>query len=214
MLRAILIVLLFGLFAQMAPAQPGPADEAMMDSGYGVYGEMRAYGARGGAGRGEYGVEAQIHRLVERWKASKQDAERGKIETWLRNGLKHEFKARLAAHEKEINELEEKVRQLRERLALRKEKQDEIVEHRLQQILRDAQGLGWGSEGRGSSATFYHSTTTEAVQPASDDLFGPPAEIPAEPPAEISAPREADEEDNLFGGEASSAASDLAPARN
>jgi hypothetical protein len=183
MKRAILIVLFFGLVASIAPAQPGPADEPSIEPTYSGYGGRGGYGRGGGRFGREYGVKGQTHRLVVRWKASKQDAEREKTEADLRNVLKREFTARLAAHEKEITDLEEKVRQLRERLTLRKEKQSEIVEHRLQQILREAQGLGWGSEGTGGSATFYHSTTTEAAQAAPADLFGPATttDVPHEP---------------------------------
>jgi hypothetical protein len=84
--------------------------------------------------------------LIDGWKASKDAGVRDKIEQALRDALTSEFNDRLAAHEREIKDLEAKVRELRDRLNLRREKQEEIVDHRLQQILREAQGLGWGSE--------------------------------------------------------------------
>jgi hypothetical protein len=96
--------------------------------------------------------------LVERWKTAREAGERNEIEGTLREMLQSEFSARLAAHEREIKELEEKVRQLRDRLNLRREKQAEIVDHRLQQILREAQGLGWGTEETGGT-TFHFSNT-------------------------------------------------------
>jgi hypothetical protein len=207
MQRAILIVLLFGLFAQMAPAQPVSSDEPSVEPTYDRYGERGAYGTGNRAGRGEYRVDPrQTHRLVERWKASKQDAEREKVEGDLRNVLKREFAARLSVHEREIKELEEKVRQLRERLTLRKEKQDEIVEHRLQQILRDAQGLGWGSEGAGASATYrmWHTTTEAAAPAATEDLFGPATTT-------TDVPHEPEGAEDLFGGEAPSVDLEFAP---
>jgi DNA-binding IclR family transcriptional regulator len=51
--------------------------------------------------------------------------------------------------------LEAKVKQLREQLELRRKEQDEIVDFRLKQLLREAQGLGWGTD---EGAIQYRST--------------------------------------------------------
>jgi hypothetical protein len=144
---------------------------------------------------GEYGVRRidprQMQKLIEGWKNSKEAVEREKLETELRALLRREFASRLAVHEREIKQLEDKVRQLRERLALRKDKQEDIVDHRLQQILREAQGLGWGSDEAGSrSASGYWPTTTDTTEPA-------PVEGVA--PADDSALREPAPSDDLFG---------------
>jgi hypothetical protein len=144
---------------------------------------------------GEYGVRRidprQMQKLIEGWKNSKEAVEREKLETELRALLRREFASRLAVHEREIKQLEDKVRQLRERLALRKDKQEDIVDHRLQQILREAQGLGWGSDEAGSRSAFgYWPTTTDTTEPA-------PVEGVA--PADDSALREPAPSDDLFG---------------
>jgi hypothetical protein len=207
MKRAILIVLLFGLLGPFASAQPGPVDLPSEEPTYGEYGEMggNPYG-RGGR-MGEYGVRRidprQMQKLIEGWKKSKEGAEREKLETELRALLRREFASRLAVHEREIKKLEEKVRQLRERLALRKEKQEDIVDHRLQQILRDAQGLGWGSEGVHGNAIYQYSTTTEAAAASSDLFLAPLAGEPL---------NEAETADDVF-GEAPSADAEPAPSR-
>jgi hypothetical protein len=172
MQRAILIAFSFGLFASSVAAQP--ADEPVevpVDSDNGVSPYFRREYAR---------VVRQIdprqtQQLVQRWKDSKDAAEREKLETELRGRLKLEFTARLARHYQEIKELEEKVRQLRERLALRKEKQEEIVGHRLQQILREAQGLGWDSEGVHGNAIYQSLQATDAAAGHLNDLLWPPA---------------------------------------
>jgi hypothetical protein len=190
MRKPLFIVLLIGLLAPIATAQqPQPADQpalpqesnapyggyggeaGLMEGGYGRGGYEGGYG-RGGYGemsrRGGYGMSfnpRDTRKLVDQWKASKEPAERDRVEKALRQTLTSEFNARLTAHEREIKELEEKVRQLRARLNLRREKQDEIVDHRLQQLLRDAQGLGWGSDemsGKGAYIDFF-STTAQNV---------------------------------------------------
>jgi multidrug resistance efflux pump len=73
----------------------------------------------------------------------------------MREDLTKRFQARLSAHEKEILQLEAKVKQLREQLELRCKKQDEIVDFRLKQLLREAQGLGWRTD---EGAILYKST--------------------------------------------------------
>jgi hypothetical protein len=184
MKRAMLIVLSFGLLGSMASAQPDSADQPSNGGGYGRGGYGGGHG--GGYGESPYGMGGRMERepridprqtqkLIEGWKNSKEAAEREKLETELRALLRREFATRLAVHEREIKQLEEKVRQLRERLALRKEKQEEIVNHRLQQILREAQGLGWGSEGSGREPVFHYSGTADAAEGHSNDLLWPPA---------------------------------------
>ncbi|HEX2476184.1 MAG TPA: hypothetical protein VHK01_15645 [Lacipirellulaceae bacterium] len=199
MQRAFLSMLSFGLIASIALAQPAETtDQPSVSPTYS--GRGAPYGATGAR---EYRLDPrQTQRLIERWKASQETAEREKLEAELRGQLKREFAARLAVHEREIKQLEEKVRQLRERLALRREKQDEIVDHRLQQILREAQGLGWGSEGVHSNAIYQYWQAADATQAAADALFTSPTDrVPL---------NEGQPVEDFF-GEAPSAGSDLAP---
>jgi hypothetical protein len=185
MKRAILILLSIGLLGSFASAQPGPADQPSEEPTYGEYGEMggNAYGRGIMMEGGRYGRAfrvdpRQTQKLIEGWKNSKEGAEREKLETELRALLRREFASRLAVHEREIKKLEEKVRQLRERLALRKEKQEEIVDHRLQQILREAQGLGWGSEEVHGNTSYSFSPATDAIVAGSDLIYAPVAAEP------------------------------------
>jgi hypothetical protein len=202
----LLIIMANGIMASIAAAQPAPADLPPTQPRYGYgaggygegggyeVGEMQgygygAYGRRdGGDGRAAQRSEVdprETRKLVERWKTSENRSERDNIEKSLREMLQAEFRTRLEAHEKEIKQLEEKVRQLRVRLDLRREKQNEIVDHRLQQILREAQGLGWGGEGIGGQALpmpwqltegMPENATSDLFGAASDNLFGPPSE--------------------------------------
>jgi hypothetical protein len=91
-------------------------------------------------------VESAVEQSLRAWKAAEDDAKRAEAEKELRKALKSLFLLRLGAHEKEIESLESKVKQLRGQLDRRREKQDEIVDFRLQQLLREAEGLGWGTE--------------------------------------------------------------------
>jgi hypothetical protein len=91
-------------------------------------------------------VTQAVNEQVEKWKQAENKSDRDKIQQSLHDTLKDQFKARLDNHEKEIDRLESEVKRLREQLELRRKKQDEIIDFRMQQILRDAQGLGWGTE--------------------------------------------------------------------
>ena len=139
------------------------ASEAGGYGGRGGYyaSEAGEYGGRGGIAW--YGMESDTRgtqQLVDRWKAAKEPSERDEVEKALRESLTTEFTQRLAAHEREIKELEEKVHSFVTGSACAREKQEEIVEHRLQQILREAQGLGWGAEGMGMQDRYGNSTLT------------------------------------------------------
>jgi flagellar motility protein MotE (MotC chaperone) len=81
--------------------------------------------------------------LVEQLKEATTDDGRDKIKDQLREILVKQFTARQEKHEKEIADLEAKIKNLRNLVAKRQENRREIVENRLAQIVRDAQGLGW-----------------------------------------------------------------------
>jgi len=81
--------------------------------------------------------------LLVKWKTANETDRKG-IEKDLRVALKRSFQTRLDADETEVKQLEAQVKQLHEKLDLRRRKQEEIVEFRAQQLLRETQGLGWG----------------------------------------------------------------------
>jgi hypothetical protein len=94
-----------------------------------------------------YGVRPDpVGPLINEWQAAEEEAERGEIETKLHTTLQKQFTDRLARHESEVEQLEARVRQLREQVDLRRERQEEIVNFRMQQLLREAQGLGWATD--------------------------------------------------------------------
>jgi hypothetical protein len=164
--------------------------------------------------------QQQPRQLIERWKAAQDSNERDKVEATLRETLKSEFAVRLAAHEREIKELEEKIRQLRNRLNLRREKQDEIVDHRLQQVLRDAQGLGWGTDGMGGQSLFHspYQSSSQRYAPSLPSTTPRPADTQDLVDSEAVAPA-AGASDLLPDGEAAGPdasagqSSDLVPSR-
>ena len=88
--------------------------------------------------------ERRVQGLVRDWKAAISDNVRSAAEDNLRKALAEAFAARMAEHEQQVEELEARVQELRAQLDRRREKQDEIIDFRLEELLREAQGLGWG----------------------------------------------------------------------
>ena len=87
--------------------------------------------------------EAAIAPIVHQLKVAKTDSEVEKITAQLDEALEKSFAMRQKRHAQEIEELEAKVKTLKELVAKRQEKRREIVANRREQILREAQGLGW-----------------------------------------------------------------------
>jgi hypothetical protein len=89
--------------------------------------------------------EQQAEALIVKWKNTPESDREG-VQKELREVVKKEFQSRLSTYAAEIETLEGQVKEIRTKMDLRKNKQDEIIDFRVQQLLRDAQGLGWGTE--------------------------------------------------------------------
>jgi hypothetical protein len=87
--------------------------------------------------------DAAIAPIVQHLKDAKSDSEVEKFKGQLDEALEKSFAMRQKRHTQEIEELETKVKTLKELVAKRQEKRREIVANRREQILREAQGLGW-----------------------------------------------------------------------
>jgi hypothetical protein len=90
--------------------------------------------------------EQKVEELVGQWKKAQAASDRDKVEAELHGAVEAQFRASLDLQQLEIAQLEAEAKQLREQLELRGAKHKEIVDFRVQQLLRDEQGLGWNSE--------------------------------------------------------------------
>ena len=68
---------------------------------------------------------------------------REKIRTKLTETLGKQFDARQKRHEAEIAALEAKIKKLKEMVQKRQDNRREIISRRMEQLVRDAEGLGW-----------------------------------------------------------------------
>jgi hypothetical protein len=88
-------------------------------------------------------LSAETDPLVRQLGEAKSDAERKNIKAKLIQVLEKQFDRRQRRHEAEIEALEAQVKKLKDLVRARSENRREIVSRRSEQILREAQGLGW-----------------------------------------------------------------------
>jgi flagellar motility protein MotE (MotC chaperone) len=92
---------------------------------------------------GENGANSQAYQLAQQLAAAKSDSEREKTKGQLAEVLEKQFDQRQKRHEEEIKQLEEQLKKLKNLVDKRQENRHQIIGDRLNQIVRDSQGLGW-----------------------------------------------------------------------
>jgi hypothetical protein len=94
--------------------------------------------------------------LIGKYQEATDPGERETIRDQLNDVLVNHFEVRQQFRARELQELEAQVERLRELHNRREREKNQIVRDRLQQLLRDAEGLGWGASDAipGSGARF------------------------------------------------------------
>jgi hypothetical protein len=129
------------------PVPPIPAGGQTVNSVYTT--SVPAYSQRGTFIGGwisspeEANLAQEADQLTRQLGEAKSDGERDKIKTKLGEILQKQFDQRQKRHEHEIEELEAQVKKLKDLVAKRQENRREIIARRLEQIVRESQGLGW-----------------------------------------------------------------------
>jgi hypothetical protein len=89
-------------------------------------------------------IASQTRTILARYKATTDAGEKSKLAGELKTAVDAEFVFRQEAREKEIVALEERVKKIRDLQARRLAEKDRIVQARVDLLLREADGLGWG----------------------------------------------------------------------
>jgi hypothetical protein len=103
----------------------------------------RAFVARWTIEPDEANLAHEADRLARQLGEAKSDTDRDKLKTQLGEVLGKQFDQRQKRHEREIEQLEAQIKKLRNLVEKRQENRREIIGRRLEQILRESQGLGW-----------------------------------------------------------------------
>jgi hypothetical protein len=89
--------------------------------------------------------ESQARELLDRYSKSEDESERGRLLEELTTVAGSQFDLRQERREQELKQLEEQLKRLRTLHQRRAQEKDRIVRDRVQQLVRESEGLGWGS---------------------------------------------------------------------
>ena len=110
-------------------------------------------------------LDRQIGALTSRFGESAEDADRQKAKAELAELLGKQFEVQQQIREEEVGQLEARVKKLRALIDKRKEARQTIIEKRLDQLLREAEGLGWNAGGDGAKHAVYGYGATNKTVP-------------------------------------------------
>lgn len=145
--------------------------------------------------QGENAQQANVASLVKLLKTA-EGAEKESVVAKLKSAVGEQFDLRQEGKAKELKALEEQLAKLKEIHAKRTQQRDVIIAERVQQILREADGLGWGTDSQDSTGiTGTSPSGSWARYPAAASgyklLTSPatlPPTLPATPPAAAAQP--------------------------
>lgn len=119
-------------------------------------------------------LERTVQQLVHDFAGLEDEEAKAKLKVQLAEALVQQFDARHAIREQELQQLEEQMKRLRELLEKRKEAKPKIIESRMDELIRAAEGLGWdGNIGTGMTPGIQF-TPVNAYQPAYDPAAAQP----------------------------------------
>jgi flagellar motility protein MotE (MotC chaperone) len=127
-------------------------------------------GSLAGAGQPKHQqLQAESARLAKQYAKSEKEEEKKEIRKKLGEVLGQQFDLHLQEQQKELDELEKQIANLKTLLKKRKDSRTTIIDRRLEQLVQDAEGLGWNTPGnRTPNAPLYsnHNAGTEYTAPA------------------------------------------------
>jgi hypothetical protein len=127
------------LAQQPAPAQNNPAGSSFYPTQGGQNSALATYGSW----LGQTQPSGEIDKLARQLAKAKGEGERETAKAKLNDLLDKQFEERQKKHQAESEALEAQVKKLKELIQTRSENRKEIISRRLEQIVREAQGLGW-----------------------------------------------------------------------
>jgi hypothetical protein len=91
----------------------------------------------------ESALAHEANEIRHKLESATTDAQRSEVRAKLSENLGKQFDLRQKRHGLEIESLEAQVKKLRELVRKRQDSREEIISRRVDQILREAEGLGW-----------------------------------------------------------------------
>jgi hypothetical protein len=91
----------------------------------------------------EASADREVKSLMREYKRTEDADARGKIKTKLTAALAKQFDAQQKRRDLELTRVEAQLKKLRDLMKKRGEERKTIIDHRVEQLVRDAEGLGW-----------------------------------------------------------------------
>ncbi len=143
-----------------APAVPAPQNVIVHQDGNALIhnvvpvttgNQFYAYGVGVAEDDPEMGELAQVEakasqesaEILSRYAATDNAADQKELKAKLRTALEDQFRVQLKRQQIELARIEERVRKLREQFKKRNDTRDTIIDRRLDQLINEAEGLGW-----------------------------------------------------------------------
>ena len=105
----------------------------------------------------EAALAHQSQEIVSRYTESENEIEQKTIKAELREALAKQFDVQRERRELELKRIEERVRKLRDQIKKRNDARDTIIDRRLDQLINEAEGLGWGpNSGQAGRTNFFY----------------------------------------------------------
>lgn len=83
-----------------------------------------------------------LKKLVKKYQTAKNDDQKEKIKSKIREITVQQFEAKMTANQQELERIEQRVKELRDKYELRKKKMDEIIENRVNSLTKNSE-LEW-----------------------------------------------------------------------
>lgn len=150
--------------AVSAPLRPALQQSAYIELAPGGYPAVRMYASPNSQLEQAHSkLNREGESLASQYAEASDDAERQKIKAQLAEVVGRQFEVQQQIREDEVAQLEARVKKLRGLIEKRKEARQSIVGNRLDQLLRDAEGLGWAEAPSGGSPAFVPAQGIPAV---------------------------------------------------
>lgn len=128
----------------------------------------------------------KLQAAIQQLNTGKDDAERKAATETIQQQLTTQFEADLKQREKELAEVEQRVKSLREQLDKRKAAQADIINLRLQTLINDANGLGFPDTGFASGQpTVQDRAQAPLYQPGRTDETDAPSYDPGQRDSDV-----------------------------
>jgi len=139
-----------------------------------------SYGVHDEEGAKLIALDAQLQQksqtLLALYTEAGDDEQKSKVRDQLAETLEQQFSIQQSLREREVAKIEGRVKKLRETINKRSDAKRSIIDKRLDQLIREADGLGWNAPASGPA----YPSGANYFQPAGGD-FQPVLPVDAEP---------------------------------